>query len=84
MQPDICVIRDPLKIDARGCTGVRDIVVEIFSPGNNQKELRNKYEVYEESGINEYWLVSPQGKTFFKYSLTANQHQPTKLMTTAI
>lgn len=81
VQPDICVICDPLKIDARGCTGAPDIVVEILSPGNNKKELRNKYEVYEEAGVKEYWIVSPQDKTFLKYTLTANQYQPSKLMT---
>jgi Uma2 family endonuclease len=81
VQPDICVICDPSKVDARGCTGAPDIVVEILSPGNNQKELRNKYEVYEEAGVQEYWIVSPQDKTFLKYTLTAHGYQPSKLMT---
>ncbi|MEO3407041.1 Uma2 family endonuclease [Mucilaginibacter sp. CAU 1740] len=81
VQPDICVVCDPNKIDTRGCTGAPDIVVEILSPGNNQKELRNKYEVYEEAGVKEYWIVSPQDKTFLKYTLTADGYQPSKLMT---
>lgn len=81
VQPDICIICDPSKVDTRGCTGAPDIVVEILSPGNNQKELRNKYEVYEESGVKEYWIVSPQDKTFLKYTLIANGYQPSKLMT---
>ena len=65
VQPDICVICDPSKLDKRGCLGAPDIVVEILSPGNNTKELKNKYEVYEEAGIKEYWVVSPQDNTFF-------------------
>jgi len=69
VQPDICVICDPSKIDERGCLGAPDIVVEILSPGNNKTELQNKYEVYEESGVQEYWIVSPQDKTFFRYTL---------------
>jgi len=82
VQPDICVVCDPAKIDKRGCTGAPDIVVEILSPGNNQKELRNKYDVYEESGVLEYWIVSPQDKTFLKYTLSAEGlYQPSKLMT---
>jgi Uma2 family endonuclease len=81
VQPDICVICDPAKIDTRGCTGAPDIVVEILSPGNNQKELKNKYDVYEESGVLEYWIISPQDKTFLKYTLTATKYQPSKLMT---
>lgn len=82
VQPDICVVCDPSKIDARGCTGAPDIVVEILSPGNNQKELRNKYEVYEEAGVKEYWIVSPQDKTFLKYTLISGAYQPSRLMTT--
>jgi len=69
VQPDICVICDRSKIDERGCLGAPDIVVEILSPGNNKTELQNKYEVYEESGVQEYWIVSPQDKTFFRYTL---------------
>jgi Uma2 family endonuclease len=81
VQPDVCVICDPEKVDTRGCTGAPDIVIEILSPGNNQKELRNKYEVYEESGVLEYWIVSPQDKTFLKYTLTEGYYQPSKLLT---
>ena len=32
VQPDICVICDESKVDARGCLGAPDIVVEILSP----------------------------------------------------
>jgi len=69
VQPDICVICDPAKLDDRGCLGAPDIVVEILSPGNNKKELSNKYEVYEEAGVKEYWMVVPQEKAFFQYIL---------------
>ena len=81
VQPDICVICDLKKLDKRGCTGAPDIVIEILSPGNNEKELRNKYEVYEEAGVTEYWIISPQDKTFFKYTLVDGHFQPSKLMT---
>ena len=69
VQPDICVVCDRSKIDKRGCIGAPDIVVEILSPGNNNTELQNKYEIYEENGVQEYWIVSPQYKTFLKYTL---------------
>ena len=82
VQPDICVICDPAKLDDRGCIGAPDIVVEILSPGNNKKELQNKYEIYEESGVKEYWIVTPQEKTFLKYVLSnEGQFQPSRLMT---
>jgi Uma2 family endonuclease len=69
VQPDICVICDPAKLDDRGCIGAPDIVVEILSPGNNKKEIANKYEVYEEAGVKEYWMVVPQEKAFWQYIL---------------
>jgi len=81
LQPDICVICDLSKLDKGGCIGAPDIVVEILSPGNNQKELRNKYEVYEEHGVKEYWIISPQDETFLKYTLVESKYQPSKLMT---
>ena len=81
VQPDICVVCDPEKIDDRGCLGAPDIVVEILSPGNNKKELQNKYEVYEEAGILEYWIIHPQEKTFLKYTLTDGKFQPSRLLT---
>lgn len=81
LQPDICVICDPSKLDDRGCIGAPNIVVEILSPSNNKKELKNKYEVYEESGIKEYWVVSPQDKTFLAYILNSEgRYIPTRLM----
>ncbi len=82
VQPDISVVCDAKKIDNKGCTGAPDIVIEILSPGNNKKELRNKYEVYEESGVKEYWIVSPQDKTFLQYTLTdADRYQASRPMT---
>lgn len=81
IQPDVCVICDPAKIDERGCIGAPDIVVEILSPGNNKKELKNKYEVYEEAGVLEYWIIHPLEKTFMKYTLLDGLFQPSRLLT---
>jgi Uma2 family endonuclease len=82
VQPDLCVICDSSKVDERGCLGAPDIVVEILSPGNNRKELKNKYEVYEESGVKEYWIIHPQEKTFMKYVLNnLGTYEPSRLLT---
>ena len=70
LQPDVCVICDHSKLDDRGCIGAPDIVVEVLSPGNNAKELKRKYEVYEEAGVLEYWVVSPQNQWLRVYTLT--------------
>lgn len=59
VQPDVCVICDAAKLDDKGCIGAPDLVIEILSPGNSKKEIRLKYEVYEEAGVKEYWIVNP-------------------------
>lgn len=70
LQPDLCVICDKSKLsDPRGCLGAPDIVVEILSPSNGKKELKYKYEVYEESGVKEYWVVFPVERTMLIYTL---------------
>ncbi len=60
VQPDLCVVCDLEKIDAKGCVGAPDWVIEILSPGNSKKEVRYKYQLYEEAGVREYWVVRPE------------------------
>ena len=75
LQPDVCVVCDPSKLDYRGCIGAPDIIVEILSPGNNSKEMKNKYEVYEYACVKEYWVVSPQNQTFLIHTLQDGKFQ---------
>jgi Uma2 family endonuclease len=81
VQPDICVICDKSKLDEMGCIGAPDLIIEILSPGSNKKELKNKYEVFEESGVKEYWIVHPDEQTVMTYTLTAGKYLPSRLFT---
>jgi Uma2 family endonuclease len=69
LQPDLCVICDLSKLDARGCLGAPDWIIEILSAGNSAREMREKYRVYEESGVREYWIVNPENETILPYIL---------------
>lgn len=69
VQPDLCVICDKTKLDKRGCVGAPDWVIEILSPGNSDKEMKDKFELYEESGVREYWIVEPEEKVVLTYIL---------------
>jgi Uncharacterized protein conserved in cyanobacteria len=69
VQPDICVICDEEKLDEQGCLGAPDLVIEILSPGNSSKEMRLKKELYEESGIREYWIFDPERETVHQFHL---------------
>ncbi|AEK23102.1 hypothetical protein Ccan_09840 [Capnocytophaga canimorsus Cc5] len=59
VQPDLCIICDLSKLDERGCIGAPDLVVEILSPSNSKKEMKEKFQLYEESGVKEYWIIDP-------------------------
>ncbi len=81
VQPDICVICDRSKLDDAGCIGAPDLIVEILSPGNNKKDLQDKYEVYEESGVQEYWIIHPDEQTLLVYTLSKKKYVPSRLFT---
>ena len=69
VQPDLCVVCDVAKLDQRGCVGAPDLIIEILSPGNTKKEMKEKFSLYEESGVREYWLVQPVDNTVLVYVL---------------
>jgi Uma2 family endonuclease len=62
VQPDICVICDLSKLDERGCCGAPDMIVEVLSPSTYRKDVTEKFALYEESGVKEYWMVHPKDK----------------------
>lgn len=69
VQPDLCVICDPAKIQERGCFGAPDWIIEILSPHTAKKDLNDKYDLYEESGVLEYWIVDPIHRAVEVFSL---------------
>jgi len=78
VQPDITVVCDLSKLDKQGCTEAPDLVVEILSPGNSKKEMSDKFELYQNAGIPEYWLVDPERETIVIYQLGDDQQYFTK------
>lgn len=59
VQPDICVVCDLRKLDEKGCLGAPDFIIEIVSPGNSKKDVKDKFEIYQKQGVREYWIVNP-------------------------
>ena len=62
VQPDICVVCDLSKIDERGCIGAPDLIVEVLSPSTAKIDWKKKFDLYETSGVREYWIVDPNAK----------------------
>ena len=69
VQPDLVVICDESKLDEQGCNGAPDIVIEILSPGNSSREMKDKFELYEASLVPEYWIVDPEHQDITVYTL---------------
>ena len=59
VQPDIVVVCDRSKLDRKGCIGAPDLIIEILSPSTAAKDVKDKFALYEEAGVQEYWLVYP-------------------------
>jgi Uma2 family endonuclease len=59
VQPDLVVVCDPAKLDDRGCKGAPDLVIEILSPDSVARDQKEKFLLYEQAGVLEYWLVHP-------------------------
>jgi Uma2 family endonuclease len=72
VQPDVIVFCDRSTLDDRGGIGSPSIVIEILLPGKNDKEITLKYDLYEEFGIKEYWIVRLDEQSLTQYSLNKN------------
>ena len=62
LQPDIVVICDKDKLKGTGYYGTPTLVIEISSPSTNRADKIFKFNKYEKAGVNEYWIVEPDGK----------------------
>ncbi len=72
VQPDISIICDSSKIDEKGCQGAPDWIIEILSKSTAQKDLTDKYDLYQHAGVQEYWVIHPHEATVLVYRLSAD------------
>jgi Uma2 family endonuclease len=75
VQPDLCVVCDPAKVDEFGCVGAPDWIVEIVSPGSVGHDTKTKFDLYEENGVGEYWIVVPAEKSVITYVLRQGRYE---------
>jgi len=69
VQPDLCIICDESKLDAKGCNGSPDLIIEIISQNNSKHDVSTKFKLYEEAEVKEYWIVEPYDKIVLIYTL---------------
>ncbi|KAF3977768.1 MAG: Uma2 family endonuclease [Methylococcales symbiont of Iophon sp. n. MRB-2018] len=75
IQPDLSVICDKNKLTEQGCLGSPDWIIEILSKGNSKKEMQIKYQLYQQSGVKEYWMVYPYEQAVHQFVLDESSQQ---------
>ena len=63
VEPDITVVCDPAKLDDIGCRGAPDLVMEILSPSTQRHDRLTKFNLYQQAGVREYWIVDPVSRS---------------------
>lgn len=67
--PDAMIIcrKDIIHLD--GIHGAPDLIVEVLSPSTAKNDRGYKKDLYEQSGVKEYWIVDPAMRSIEAYLL---------------
>ena len=74
VQPDVFIVSDLKKVDARGVRGAPDWVAEVLSPSTARHDRTVKLSAYERAGVREVWLIDPIDRTLTIYQLEAGYY----------
>ena len=67
--PDGMIVCDPSQVKRDGVHGAPSLTVEVLSPRTARNDRGRKKDLYERSGVREYWIVSPSDMTIEQYLL---------------
>ncbi len=65
--PDVMLICDRKHLKGGAYSGVPKLIVETLSPSTAKRDRAEKKDIYEKAGVEEYWIVSPQGAVEIYY-----------------
>ncbi len=71
--PDIMIICDRNRLKGGAYSGVPKFIAETLSPSTAIRDRTVKKDAYEKAGVEEYWIVTPNGKSLEIYYL--NNHK---------
>ncbi|HAA90565.1 MAG TPA: Uma2 family endonuclease [Peptococcaceae bacterium] len=71
VQPDIFFITKERAgiITGEEIRGAPDLVIEIISPGTEDRDCHYKKTLYARHGVKEYWIIDPKAKTVEVFTL---------------
>lgn len=59
--PDIMIICDRKHLKGGTYSGTPKFIAETLSPSTAKRDKSEKKDIYEQAGVEEYWIVSPDG-----------------------
>jgi len=62
VQPDLLVVCDQNKLGKKSIDGPPDLIIEIMSPSNSQRDIVRKFHFYLKAGVREYWVIDSESK----------------------
>ena len=74
VQPDMTFVsKGRMSIVGRNnIQGAPDLVVEVISPNNPERDLVRKREIYARHGVGEYWIADPDARSIRVMTLEGN------------
>jgi Uma2 family endonuclease len=77
VQPDVIWVSPARAGIVRECVyGAPDLLVEILSPSNSERDRIVKRSLYARSGVREYWIVDPEARGVEVFVLEAGAFVP--------
>lgn len=67
--PDVMIVCNRKHLKGSSYTGIPKFVVETLSPATSMRDMTVKKDIYEECGVEEYWIVSPKERAIEIYYL---------------
>ncbi len=72
--PDAMIVCNKNIIKPDGIHGAPDLLVEVLSPSTAKNDRGYKKDLYEKSGVKEYWIVDPTVRSIEAYLLANGKY----------
>jgi Uma2 family endonuclease len=85
LEPDLLFIADDQRhiLTEKNVQGAPALVIEVLSPGTRTRDEGIKRQLFERSGVREYWLVNPDVNAIHVYRRTTDDAFPRVAVLTA-
>lgn len=73
--PDAMIVCNKDTIHPDGIHGAPDLMVEVLSPSTAKNDRGYKRDLYEKSGVKEYWIADTKSRSIESYLLTDGKYR---------